>query len=251
MSYNYLTQFNANPANFTQGRQGTKITGITIHHWDAPNAGATFEGVIAHFGNPASQVSAHFVATGNGRRVACLVDMSDTAWQAGNWQANLETVGIECDPSWDDATYDVVAELIADIRQAIGDVPLYPHSHWVATACPGNVDLARLDALSRTKVPSGTWGNVTSNIPAPVVTPPVVTPPVIEPPVVTPPVVTPVVDPTPVVTPPVVTPTPTPVETPVPTPEPAVAPVKPTYSNIFSLLWSIVIAILRKVRLIK
>lgn len=222
MSYNYITKFDANKANFTVGRQGSKITGITIHHWDAPNAGATFEGVIAHFGNAASQVSAHFVATGNGRRVACLVDMSDTAWQAGNWQANLNTVGIECDPSWDDATYDVVAELIASIRHFIGNVPLYPHSHWIATACPGNVDLNRLDALSRTKVPTDSWGNVTSNIPVP----PVVVPPVVTPPVVVPPVAVP--EPPVVIAPPVVVP-----EPPIIVPPIVEPPVTPAVSSLW------------------
>jgi len=85
----------------------------------------------------------------------------------------------------------------------------------------------------------------------PVITPPIVEPPVVIPPVVEPPVVTPVINPTPVVEPPVITPTPVAVEIPVTTPTPVVTPVKPTHTNIFSLIWSAIIVLLRKIGFIK
>lgn len=192
MSYQYETQYNS--PNFNVGR--SSLDEIIIHWWDAPEKNPSYEGTIATLCNPARQASAHYVATGTGRRVACLVSPDDTAWHAGTsnpaTNPNPHSIGIECDPRCRDEDYDVVAELIADIRSAYGNLPLKRHSDFVATRCPGNWDLARLDALSRTKVSHDAWGDVTNVVAAPpVVVPPVITPPVVEPPIITPPVVIP------------------------------------------------------------
>lgn len=163
MSYKYETgQTSPNstsaadtPAVF--GRPRT-IEAIVIHWWGDPNTNPSYEGVIATLCNPAREASAHFVATGTGRRVAQLVDFDRTSWASNS--ANPYTVSIECDPRCRDEDYDVVAELISQIRDAYGDLPLYPHRQFVATACPGNYDLGRLDSLARTKDGSGDWGDV-------------------------------------------------------------------------------------------
>lgn len=163
MAYNYLTQYdspNYTPASGVPagwGRPRT-IEAIAIHWWGDPNTNPTFEGVINTLCNPARQASAHFVATGTGRRVACLVDMPNASWATG--PANPWTISIECDPRCRDEDYDVVAELISQIRDTYGDLPLVPHRQFMATQCPGNYDLGRLDALARTKVPHDEWGNV-------------------------------------------------------------------------------------------
>lgn len=170
MSYNYLTQFNSpnfTPAAQTQGVWHTNrnIQHIDIHWWGDPNTNPTFEGVIATFVNPNSGRSANFVATGDGRRVACLVAPGDNSW--ATVQDNPFSISIECDPRCRPEDYDVVAELIADIRSAYGQgLTLHPHREFYATACPGNWDLAKLDALSRTKVSHDPWGNVTDAAPA-------------------------------------------------------------------------------------
>jgi hypothetical protein len=55
----------------------------------------------------------------------------------------------------------VVAELIADIRSAVGDVPLYWHNYFTATQCPGiyTALMDHIDALSYTKYSHATeWG---------------------------------------------------------------------------------------------
>lgn len=168
MSYNYQTQFNS--PNYTSGNDGRQY--IVIHWWDDPSKNPSYEGVISHFENPNSQVSAHFVATGTDRRVACMVSPDDTAWHAGNWDANRVSIGIECDPRCRDEDYDVVADLICNIRSAYGDLPLKRHGDIVNTSCPGNWDLARLDALARTKVDGGDWG-LTNSILQPVPTTPI------------------------------------------------------------------------------
>jgi hypothetical protein len=165
MSYNYQPQWDSpNYTPYTQTRavwgRDRVITEIAIHWWGDPNTNPTYEGVVATLINPARQASAHYVATGTGRRVACLVSPDDNSWATN--QANPWTISIEADPRCRDEDYDVVAELIANIRSAYGALPLVPHNKYVATQCPGNWDLDRLNALANTKDGSGDWGVVTN-----------------------------------------------------------------------------------------
>lgn len=156
MTYTYDTSHTASETNWSHGRQGHKVTGITIHHWGSSDH-LSFYGIVGFLcsSRPANPTSAHYVAQGvdeNGKadpRVACIVDPDDTAYHAGNWQANLTNIGIECRPHPTDADYAVVAELVRDIRKDYGNLPLYPHRHWTSTECPGTWDLAKIDALAR------------------------------------------------------------------------------------------------------
>lgn len=196
MAYKYETQHNS--PNFNKGNAGRKY--IIIHWWDDPAKNPSYEGVIATLCNKARQASAHYIATGTGRRVACIVSPDDTAWHAGTTNPatnpNPISIGIECDPRCRAEDYDVVAELVADIRSAYGNLPLKKHSDFVATRCPGTWDLAKINKIAATKVSHDKWGAVTTKAvtPPPVVKPPVVTPPVVVPPVVTPPPVITAVD---------------------------------------------------------
>lgn len=160
MSYQYITQWdspNYTPANQTRAGWGVdrQIREIAIHWWNAPGAGASFEGVVGGF-LKSGGLSAHYVATGNGRRVACLVSPSDNSWATG--PGNPYTISIECDPNQSAEDYDVIAELIADIRSAYGDLPLVPHSKYVNTRCCGTYDLGRLDREARNKFSAAQWG---------------------------------------------------------------------------------------------
>lgn len=163
MAYNYLTQHDS--PNFSNGNNGRKY--IVIHHWDDPAKNPQFENIVSWLCNKNAQVSAHFVATGTGRRVACLVDLDKTAWHAGNFNANMESIGVECDPRCRDEDYDVVAELICELRAIYGDLPLKGHRDIVPTSCPGNWDLTRLDNLARTKQYNGGFGKSTSKLQPP------------------------------------------------------------------------------------
>lgn len=149
MAYNYITQYDS--PNYTAGRQGNNISSITIHWWGDPNQNPSFEGIVAWLCNPASQVSAHYVVTGTDRRVACIVDPANISWHAGNWVGNQTSIGIECDPRCRDEDYDVIAELVAELRKTYGDLPLRPHNSWTSTTCPGNYDLGRIDRMAREK----------------------------------------------------------------------------------------------------
>lgn len=164
---NYNEIKNRNSPNFTPGRSGRKISGITIHWWGDPRQNPKVEGVVNWLCNPRAKVSAHYVATGTNRTVYCLVNCKDTAWHAGNWGANLTTIGIECDPRCRNEDYDVVAELVADIWRFYGKLPLYPHKHWRSTDCPGNYDIGRIAALAEQKLHGGNPAPAPAPVPAP------------------------------------------------------------------------------------
>lgn len=146
MAYNEIT--NRTSPNKWAG--GNTVKSIVIHWWGDPAQNPTAEGVVNWLCNPASQVSAHFVITGTGRRVWQLVADKDRAWHAMN--GNGSTLGLELDPRCRDVDYDVAAEVIADLWRYYGKLPLQKHSDWVATACPGNYDLGRLQRLAEHKL---------------------------------------------------------------------------------------------------
>lgn len=146
--YNYTYITNRTSPNKWVG--GNSIKGITIHWWGDPKQNPTADGVVNWLCNPASQVSAHFVITGTGRKVWQLVADKDRAWHA--MSGNNSTLGLELDPRCRDSDYDVAAEVIANLWRHYGKLPLYPHKHWVATACPGNYDLKRLQREAEAKL---------------------------------------------------------------------------------------------------
>lgn len=170
MAYNLDTSHDS--PNYTPGAQSRAvfgydrvIQGITIHWWGNPANNPQFAGIRDYLCRSGGNTSAHYVATGTGRQVACIVAPQDVAWHSGNARGNAITIGIECDPRCRDEDYDVVAELVADIRSAYGDVPISSHNMWTATACPGNYDIDRIDRMSYTKVSHDAWGAVTDAVP--------------------------------------------------------------------------------------
>lgn len=150
MGYRYNTHLTS-PNH--SGKREKKVTSITIHWWGDPdhfgdqaNDGDA-EGVAKYLCRTGGTSSAHYVATAN--EVWCIVDPDDIAWHAGNWPANQVSIGIECDADRQPGAYKTIAELIADLREVYGDLPLVPHRRWKATACPGGWDLAKLDRMAR------------------------------------------------------------------------------------------------------
>lgn len=129
MSYKYETQYNS--PNYKKGRS-RKPDSIVIHHWGI--YGQKHENVVMYLCRPNGNSSAHYVVSAG--RVTCIVDPDDTAWHAGS-RGNLGGIGIECRPECTQADMETVAELIADLRKTYGNIPLYPHKKYMATACPG------------------------------------------------------------------------------------------------------------------
>lgn len=147
-------------------RDGKKysVQHITVHWWGEPS-GQAFDGIVNHLCDPGPEVSAHYVI-GAGR-VAQLVDEADSSWANGNRVANFESITIECDPNDVLGTLPVLAALIKEIRARHGDLPIYPHSHWVSTLCCGDYEphLDAVDQLART------GKTIVSKPPAPAVLP--------------------------------------------------------------------------------
>ena len=142
MAYEYIT--NRNATAYTVGRGGNNIEYIVIHHWGV--MGQKFENVVNWFCSPNCPTSAHYVAEEG--RVACLVNLSDTAYHAGNWQANQKSIGIECRPEATEGDYKTVAELVANLWKTYGKLPLKRHKDIVPTACPGIWNIEKLTKIA-------------------------------------------------------------------------------------------------------
>lgn len=134
------------PATF--GGTPRRIESITIHWWGS--FGQTHDGVVNFFVNRNWTTSAHFVVSDG--RIHCLVSPANASWAAGNAYGNATSIHIECHPEATDGDYATVAWLVKFLRDNYGDLPLFPHRNWVATACPGIWDLGRIDALARDTV---------------------------------------------------------------------------------------------------
>jgi hypothetical protein len=133
--------------NYTAGRSG-KIEFI-VCHWMA----GTLASADSVFQNTTRQTSAHY-GVGQGGNVHQYVKESDTAWHSR--QVNPVSIGIEHEGGptipITDSVYDTSAELIASIWKRIGKtVPLVKHNSFVATQCPGTLDLDRLYRLALNK----------------------------------------------------------------------------------------------------
>lgn len=150
MAYRLQTQYNSK--NFTPAAQVPAvfgmprvIAGITIHHWGS--FGQQFDAVRNWLCTNNVPSSAHYIVQDG--LIATIVAPQDAAWHAGTARGNATTIGIECRPEASDGDYATVAALIAELRQSYGELPLYRHSDWIPTACPGIWDLARLDRAAR------------------------------------------------------------------------------------------------------
>lgn len=128
---------------FTKGRSGAKVNKVVVHY----NAGnLTVEGCYSVWQTRAA--SAHYQVESGGR-IGQLVWDSNTAWHAGNWNANISSIGIEHanqpDGTITEACLDNGAHLVAAICKKYGlGRPewlknVFPHKYFSATACPGQI----------------------------------------------------------------------------------------------------------------
>jgi hypothetical protein len=143
MAYEFIKSPNFTPNNAVAANYGQPRTfkAIVIHWWDDPAKKPSISGVIQTFQNPQAQVSAHYVV--NDSRTVQMVSEGDAAWHAK--QANPFTIGVECDPNGGEAMYRRLGELVKDIRNRRGYLPLNKHSIYVQTSCPGTIDLSKID----------------------------------------------------------------------------------------------------------
>lgn len=129
------------PCDYTAGREGANITGITIHHMAGNLSIDQCYNLWSH-----SQTSAHYAVQSDGK-IGQMVNDWDTAWACGNWYANTHTISIEhannnSNP-WTvfPAALESGAHLVAalclyyNLGRPQWLVNVFPHRYWSSTAC--------------------------------------------------------------------------------------------------------------------
>ena len=135
---------------YSSGRSGAKVNKVIVHY----NAGdLTVEGCYSVWQSRAA--SAHYQVEFSGR-IGQLVWDKDTAWHAGNWNANISSIGIEhANKSGGTITEECLdngAHLVAAICEhyKLGRPQwlknVFPHKYFAATACPGQIYGSQKDA---------------------------------------------------------------------------------------------------------
>lgn len=132
------------PCHYNAGRTGS-IQAVTIHHMAGDLSISDCYNVWTN-----NEASAHYAVQADGR-IGQLVNDSDTAWACANGWANANTISIEhannnSNP-WTvhQKALDAGAHLTAAICAYYGlgkpewMVNVFPHKHWSATACPGEL----------------------------------------------------------------------------------------------------------------
>ena len=133
------------PCHLYHGRNGS-IQGVTIHHMAGD---LSIDDCYRVWTN--REASAHYAVQADGK-IGQLVNDWDAAWACGHDWANNNTISIEhandgFDP-WTvhPAALDAGAPLVPAIcaHYGLGEptwmVNVYPHCHWQATACPGELN---------------------------------------------------------------------------------------------------------------
>jgi len=122
-----------------------------IIHWMA----GSLAGTDTRFKDPKSKVSAHYGIEDN--NIHQYVKEENTAWHAGVYSVNQESIGIEhsADPERpaSEKTYQTSGELVADVCKRY-NIPLdrehiLKHLQIKATLCPGTVDLDKIIQLAK------------------------------------------------------------------------------------------------------
>lgn len=166
---------------YSPGREGQHIRKIVLHH----NAGnLTVAGCYNAW--QTRKVSAHYQVQSDGV-IGQLVNDWDTAWHAGEWDANLDSIGIEhADESntpWhiSQKCLDNGAHLVAALCKLYGlgkpqwRVNVFPHSAFIPTACPCSLrDSQNAEYMHRAQQ---WYETMVHGAPAPTTPPPQTTPP--------------------------------------------------------------------------
>ena len=153
----------ANSANYQKGRGGRQIKYIVLH-WVV----GRLEAADATFQDPKRIASAHYGVGDN--EIHQYVKDEDTAYHAGNFQVNQESIGIEHEGGPDlpisEATYFTSATLVADLAKRYA-IPLDISNIWLhreikATQCPGTLDRERI--INMAKTINGQGGTMTPSV---------------------------------------------------------------------------------------
>lgn len=147
----------ANENNYLIGRDGVKISEITIHHMASV---LTAEECGKLFQNPERLSSTHYGVGKNGE-IGLYVDEDNTAYANGNLEANLKSVTIETSNSSVGGDYPVSDRVLEELIKLVADIAkrnnlgklvngknLVPHNQYAATACPGKYLLSKMEYIA-------------------------------------------------------------------------------------------------------
>ena len=117
----------AHKANYTNANRpkSDPINKVVIHTMQG-----SYKGTEAWFKNPDSEVSAHYIMSAKDAEITQMVHESDIGWHAGNWDVNVESIGIEHEGYVDnpgkwytDKVYRASAKLVQSICERY-DIPI-------------------------------------------------------------------------------------------------------------------------------
>lgn len=144
--------------------------GITVHWWGDGAGASKHDTIVNYFLNQSQQgtKSVNYVCSDN--KITMLVNPDNVAWASQS--GNPTTVSIEFQPTLGAEGYKKAGWLINELEGRYGKgLRLYPHNHWVATQCPGSLDLNRMRAEAD-KWKSGGYNPAPAPQPTPAPTPP-------------------------------------------------------------------------------
>lgn len=164
--------------NYTKGRFTRSIKYVVVH-----SMAGNMEPSIAAFKRPSREASAHYLIDHDGREVQ-MVEEGNTAWHAGKFWANLDSIGIEtAGGRFPDGHVEpfglegkkTLARRLAAIHKAYkwgepSSKTVVPHRSISATACPTGVDMAEVIQMAQDAY-NGRLDVVSEPTPTPVVLP--------------------------------------------------------------------------------
>lgn len=134
MAYEWITKYSSPNFGYPRGTAGqNKPKEIIIHHEGVD--GQIFENVCNWLCNPNAMAGAHLVLEAG--RVACLIPYDCAAWGSGDYYHNCQSIQIECRPECTDGDIATLEEVIADLYDTFGILPLIGHKDVKPTDCPG------------------------------------------------------------------------------------------------------------------
>lgn len=151
--------------------------GITVHWWGDGTGAGNHDNIVNYMNNQSAQgnKSVNYVLSDNKITLCVSPDNVAFASQTGN----PTTISVETQPTLGDEGYKKWGWLVDQLQQRYGHrLPLYPHSHWWQTACPGSINLDRIRAEAD-KWERGEYDHHDAPAPTP---PPVQAPPIVVPP---------------------------------------------------------------------
>lgn len=146
--------------NFTPNRYGHTISKIILHTMVGSTGAAN-----ARFQQSSQQASAHYGVSLDGTIVQWVRD-TDAAWHAGNFNINLDSIGIEHEdggnyngprtPQLYQSSIDLVRELRTKYNVSQSQIFRHQQVSDLPTACPDALDTTRIITGSNTPAPTPT-----------------------------------------------------------------------------------------------